>query len=162
MPKKESKEMTKPEESRFLPTFEDAEKWFEDAFRRPFSLLSRRRWPQISAAIMEEVMPTVDIFDEGDNLVVKAELPGIKKEDIDISITDHTVKITGEKKREEKVEKKDYYWEERSYGSFTRSFQVPAEVQTDKVKANFKDGVLEIRMPKTPEAKAKEKKVAIT
>lgn len=162
MPKKESKEMTKPEESRFLPTFEDAEKWFEDAFRRPISLLSRRRWPQVSAALMEEVMPTVDIFDDGDDLVVKAELPGIKKNDIDVSITDHTVKITGEKKREEKVEKKDYYWEERSYGSFTRSFQVPAEVQTDKVKANFRDGVLEIRMPKTPEAKAKEKKVAVT
>ena len=110
---------------------------------------------------LEEAAPSIDIFTEKDNVVVKAELPGIKKEDINVSITDQTMRISGEKKREEKTEKKDYYWEERSYGSFVRSFQLPAEVQTDKASAKFKDGVLEIKIPKTEAAKKKEKKVTV-
>jgi HSP20 family protein len=93
--------------------------------------------------------------------VVKAELPGMKKEDIDVSLTEDTITISGEKKKEEKIEKKDYYSLERSYGSFKRSFSLPAEVQTEKASAKFKDGVLEIRIPKTEEAKKKEKKVLI-
>jgi len=93
--------------------------------------------------------------------VVKAELPGMKKEDIDISLTEDTITLSGEKRKEEKVEKKDYYSLERSYGSFKRSFSLPAEIQTEKASAKFKDGVLEIRMPKTEAAKKKEKKVMI-
>jgi len=78
-----------------------------------------------------------------------------------VSMTDNTVSISGEKKKEEKVERKNYYREERSYGSFTRSFRLPVEVQPDKAKASFKEGVLEIRIPKTEEARKKEKKVSI-
>jgi HSP20 family protein len=110
---------------------------------------------------VEEVSPSMDIFEEGDKIVVKAEIPGMKKEDIEVTVTDHTMRISGEKKREDKVEKKNYYWEERSYGSFSRSFQLPSEVQTDKVEAKFKDGILEVRIPKTEEAKKKEKKILI-
>jgi HSP20 family protein len=110
---------------------------------------------------MEELMPSVDVFEESDEVVVKAELPGMKKEDIDVSMTDNAISISGEKKKEEKVERKNYYREERSYGSFTRSFRFPVEVQTDKAKANFKEGILEIRIPKTEEAKKKEKKLVI-
>jgi len=161
MPKKESKEMLKTQPSRSLIPFDEAERWFEEAFRRPFSLLSRRRWPWTRMSELEEISPSVDIFEKGNDLVVKAELPGIRKEDIEVSVTDHTMRISGEKKCEEKIEKKDYYWEERSYGSFTRSFQLPSEVQTDKAEAKFKDGVLEIRIPKTEEAKKKEKKVNV-
>ena len=161
MPKKESKEMLKTQPSRSLMPFDEAERWFEEAFRRSFSLLSRRRWPWTRMSELEEISPSVDIFEKGNDLVVKAELPGMRKEDIEVSVTDHTMRISGEKKREEKIEKKDYYWEERSYGSFTRSFQLPSEVQTDKAEAKFKDGVLEIRIPKTEEAKKKEKKVNV-
>lgn len=93
--------------------------------------------------------------------MVKAELLGMKKEDIDVSLTDNTITVSGEKRKEEKVEKKDYYRLERSYGSFSRSFSLPAEVRTEKVTAKFKDGILEIRIPKTEEAKKKEKKVAV-
>ncbi|MFH1026033.1 MAG: Hsp20/alpha crystallin family protein, partial [Nitrospirota bacterium] len=104
---------------------------------------------------------SMDIFTEGDNVVVKAELPGMKKEDIDVSLTEDTITISGEKKKEEKIEKKDYYSFERSYGSFKRSFSLPSEVQTEKASAKFKNGVLEIRIPKTEEAKKKEKKVTV-
>jgi HSP20 family protein len=110
---------------------------------------------------IEEVSPSVDVFEEGDEVVVKAELPGISKEDIDVKVTDDVVTISGEKKKEEKVEKKNYYRIERSYGSFTRSFRLPTEVQAEKASAKFKEGVLEIRIPKTEEAKKKEKKVSI-
>jgi HSP20 family protein len=88
-------------------------------------------------------------------MVIKAEIPGMKKEDVNVSITGNTVTISGEKKQEEKVEKKDYYRVERSYGSFCRNFRLPDDVNSDKVKASFKDGVLEVRMPKTKEGKQK-------
>lgn len=110
---------------------------------------------------IKEVSPSMDIFTDGDDVVVKTELPGMKKEDIDVSLTKDTITISGEKKKEEKVEKKDYYSLERSYGSFKRSFSLPAEVHAEKASAKFKDGILEIRIPKTEEAKKKEKKVLI-
>jgi HSP20 family protein len=161
MPKQEPKELLKREPSRAISPFETMERWFEEAFRRPFSLLGPTWLPRLRETEMEEVMPSVDIFEEGDNVVVKAELPGIRKEDIDVNMADNTVSISGEKKKEEKVERKNYHREERSYGTFTRSFRLPVEVQTDKAKASFKEGVLEIRIPKTKEAIQKEKKVPI-
>ncbi|MEW6054866.1 MAG: Hsp20/alpha crystallin family protein [Nitrospirota bacterium] len=161
MKRKESKEIATKEPLRVLAPFEEAERWFEEVFRHPFGLFGRRRWPVFRHGELEEISTSVDIFEDDSNVVVKAELPGMKKEDIDVTVTDHTMKISGEKKREEKVEKKDYYWEERSYGSFARSFQLPSEVQTDKAEAKFKDGILEIRIPKTEEARQKEKKVSV-
>lgn len=159
--KQESKELVKSEPSRVLAPFEEMERWFEDVFRRPFSLLGPSWLPRMRFPELEEISPVVDIYEEGDNVVVKAEIPGIKKDDIDVSLTDNTITISGEKEKEEKVEKKNYYRLERSYGSFTRTFRLPAEVQSDKAKARFKDGILEIRIPKTEEAKKREKKVKV-
>jgi HSP20 family protein len=167
MGKKEKKELVKVEPTKALSPFqemerrfEEMERRFEDFFRKPFSLLPS--WmPRLKMPEIEEVSPSMDIFTEGDDVVVKGELPGMKKEDINVSLTKDTISISGEKKKEEKVEKKDYYSLERSYGSFKRSFSLPAEVQTEKASAKFKDGVLEIRIPKTEEAKKKEKKVMI-
>ena len=161
MPKKESKAIAKAEPARALSPFEEMERRFEDLFRRPFSLLEPSWWPRLRMQEMEEVAPKVDIFEEGDNFVVKAEIPGMKKEEIEVNLTDDMVTISGEKKKEEKVEKKDYYRFERSFGSFSRSFRLPKDVQADKAKAIFKDGVLELKVPKTEEAKKKEKKVPI-
>lgn len=161
MAKKKSKELVKVEPTKAVSPFEEMEKWFGDVFRRPFSLMRPSWWPGLKMPEIEEITPSVDIFTEGDNVVVKAEIPGMKKEDLDITLTEDTITISGEKKKEEKVEKKNYYRLERSYGSFTRSFSLPAEVQTEKAQAKFKDGVLEIRVPKTEEAKKKEKKVTI-
>ncbi len=159
--KKESKELSKVEPSRVPAPFEEMERLVEDVFRRPFSLLSPSWFPRLKMPAMEEVSPSVDIYEDGDDVVVKSELPGFEKDNIDISLTDDSMTISGEKKKEDKVEKKNYYRLERSYGSFSRSFRLPAEVQSDKAKAKFKNGVLEVRVPKTEEAKKREKKVKV-
>lgn len=162
MAKKTSKEMAKVEPTKALSPFEEMERWFDDFFRRPFSVMRPSWFPKLRFPEIEELTTTVDVFEEGDDVVVKAELPGMGKEDIDIKLTDDIITISGEKKKEEKIEKKNYYRIERSHGSFTRSLRLPAEVQTEKATAKFKDGVLEVRIPKTEEAKKKEKKVEIS
>jgi len=168
MPKQESKELARNEPSREVSRFEpvegwvdEVERWFDEDLRRPFSLIRPRWIPKFRSTDYEEMTPSVDIFEEGDTVVVKAELPGMNKDNIDVSVTDSAMTISGEKKHEEKVDKKNYHRMERSYGSFSRSFRLPAEVQMDKAKANFKDGVLEIRVPKTEAARSKEKKIPI-
>ena len=97
--------------------------------------------------------PALDVFGNKDDLIVKAEIPGLSKEDIDITIEGNTLTIKGQKKKEEEIKDEDYYRSERTFGAFTRSIDLPTEVKTDKVNASFKDGVLEIRLPKTEEAK---------
>jgi HSP20 family protein len=166
MASRESKGLTKPESQALSPfevlerRFEDMERMFEDIFRRPFSLLSPRRWPT-SGLAPGEISPSIDVFEEGDYVVVKAELPGMKKEDLSVNFSDGTVTISGEKRQEEKIDQKNYHMIERTFGAFTRSLRMPAEVQADKAKAAFKEGVLEIRVPKTEEAKKKERKIPI-
>lgn len=158
MASKESKELVKPEGTLHMLPFSEWDKWIEDVMRRPFSVFSQ---PLMRFTPSEEIMPSVDIFEEKGDVVIRAELPGIGKEDIDVTLTDETITISGEKKKEEEVKKKDYYRWECSYGSFNRTFSLPAEVRPDKVKTKMKDGVLEIRIPKTEEAKKKEVKVKI-
>jgi len=154
---KEKKELEPYRPSRALSAFEQMDRLFEDFFGRRFGTW----WPGVRWPAEMEVSPSVDIFEDKDEVVVKAEIPGMVKEDVDVNITENTLTISGEKKKEEKVEKKDYYCFERSYGSFSRSFRLPSDVQTEKAKATFKNGVLEIRLPKTEEAKKKEIKVKI-
>jgi len=105
--------------------------------------------------------PVVDMFEEKDEIVVKAEIPGIDKDHIEVNLGDHMLTIRGEKKKEDEVERENYYRSERSYGSFRRTLPLPAEVSTEKVKATFNNGILEIRLPKTEDAKAKKIKVKV-
>jgi HSP20 family protein len=159
MAQKETKELVKVEPTRPLSRFEEMEREFEDFFRRPFSMLMPSWW---SVPKMPEVAaPAVDIFEDNGNVVVKAEMPGMTKDELDVRIAENVLTISGEKKKEEKVEKQNYFRMERSYGSFSRSFTLPSDVETDKIKAQFKDGVLEITIPKTAEAMKKHKKVTI-
>ncbi len=156
---KEEKTLEPYHPSKWLSPFERMEGMFEEFFRRP---LGRPFWPGLPKWLEGiEPSPSVDIFEEGDDVVVKTELPGMEKDNIDINLTDNTITISGEKTKEEKMEKKNYYRLERSYGSFSRSFSLPSEVQTDRAKATFKNGVLEVRIPKTEEAKKKETRVKI-
>ncbi|HXV49405.1 MAG TPA: Hsp20/alpha crystallin family protein, partial [Candidatus Binatia bacterium] len=103
----------------------------------------------------------IDLFEEKDDIVVKAELPGIDKNNIEVNLTDNTLTIKGEKKKEEEVKEEKYYRSERSYGAFIRTVELPKSVHGEKVKASFKNGILEVRVPKTEEAKAKEIKVKV-
>jgi len=99
--------------------------------------------------------PAVDIYEDKDNIIVKAELPGMKKEDLSIEVKDNVLTLSGERKHEEETKKENFHRIERSYGKFSRSFTLPDSVKVDKVKANYKDGVLEISLPKAEEAKTK-------
>lgn len=160
---KEKKEVEPYRPSKALSVFEHMDRLFEDFLGRRFGSpwWPSIRWPEIRWPEGMEVSPSVDVFEEKDEIIIKAELPGMVKDDVNVNITEDTITISGEKKKEEKVEKKDYYRLERSYGSFSRSFHLPDDVQTEKIKATFRDGVLEIRVPKTEEAKKKEVKVKI-
>ncbi len=99
--------------------------------------------------------PATDIYETENSYVVKADLPGVKKEDIQIDLHDGTFTLKAEKKFEEKESKDNYLRVERAYGSFVRSFRLPKNVDAEKIKAEYKDGVLEVTLPKKEEAKPK-------
>jgi HSP20 family protein len=100
--------------------------------------------------------PVVDMFEKDDGVVIKAELPGMEKKDISIDIKDRVLTVKGERKHENEVKEENYYRKERSYGRFQRSFSLPAEVDSDKIKAEFKDGLLKIEIPMPEEKKPKQ------
>ena len=152
---KEKAELVIKKEPEALSPFGEMERYFDEIFHQPFQLFGRPMWPRVQFENQEVISPTVDIFEEGKEVVVKAEIPGLKKDDINIDISENRMTISGEKKQEKKVDRKDYHRIECSYGSFCRSFRLPDTVNSDKAKASFKDGVLEIRMPKSNTGKKK-------
>jgi HSP20 family protein len=99
--------------------------------------------------------PALDVYEQKDNVVVRAELPGMKKEDIEVSLHDNTLSISGERKHEETHKDQEVYRAERFFGRFQRSVVLPTLVSADKVKAQYKDGVLTVTLPKSEEAKPK-------
>ena len=135
--------------SRPFRDLEEMERRFDDVFSWPLLPAVWRRSPTMEMGWA----PAIDVFEKEDKFVVKAELPGMKEEDIDISVVGNTLTIKGERKAESEVKEDDYYYCERSYGSFSRSIDVPSNVDTQKIEANYEDGVLEISLPKTPEVK---------
>jgi HSP20 family protein len=137
----------------------DMDRMMEDFFGRRVSPWRPGSW--FRGDELAARAPAVDLFEEKDDIVVKAELPGMDKDSIEVNLTDSTLTIKGEKKKEEEVKEENYYRSERTYGSFVRNVELPKAVHTDKVKATFKNGILEIRIPKTEEAKAKEIKVKV-
>jgi HSP20 family protein len=126
------------------------DRMFDDFWRLPSLFGPESRWP---ARELRLRVPPVDVYEEGDHVVVKTELPGLSKDDIELTLTPDTLTIKGEKKKEEKVEEKDYHRWERSYGSFMRTVALPVEVKSEAADAQFKDGVLTVRLPKSPQAK---------
>lgn len=155
---KEEQAVAPKKPSEVLSRAEEFEHWMQhfmdDMWRRPFpSLFGRDRWLPIRPLSIR--MPSLDVFEEKDSVVVKAELPGMKKEDVEVSLSGENLTIKGEKKEDKEVKEDDYYRRERSYGSFLRAVTLPCEVKSGEIKASFKDGVLEIRLPKTEEAKKK-------
>jgi HSP20 family protein len=99
-------------------------------------------------------VPAVDIFENGRNeLVLKAELPEVKREDVSVTVENHTLTLSGERRMEAEVKQEQYHRLERAYGTFSRSFSLPTTVDTAKISAEFKDGVLTVRLPFHEEAK---------
>jgi HSP20 family protein len=113
-------------------------------------------WPVFAE---HKVWPAVDIAEDENAITVKAEVPGCKAEDIDISVHGNTLTISGEKKTEEEKKEKGYYHLERSYGSFRREFTLPANADPNRVEASCKNGVLTVTLPKSEKEKAVKVKV---
>ena len=105
--------------------------------------------------------PAVDFAERDDQFVVKAELPGVNKDDVKITLENNILTIHGEKKQEKEIKKENYHHVERSYGSFERSFTLPTSVKSDKIDAVYKDGVLQIALPKSEDAKPKQIEVKV-
>jgi len=99
--------------------------------------------------------PAIDVYDSKDNILVKADLPGLTKDEIEVSIQDDNLIIKGEKKKDTEVKEENYYRTERFYGSFYRTVELPAQVEADKVDAKYEDGVLSLTLPKKEDAKPK-------
>lgn len=100
--------------------------------------------------------PTVDIFETKDNLVMRAEIPGVEKKDVKINVENDLLTVSGEKKFSDEINKDNYHRIERCYGSFFRSFTLPTRVDRDRIEARYDNGVLEVIMPKKEEAKPKQ------
>ena len=108
-----------------------------------------------------EWLPTIDLTETKDKLLIKAELPGLDAKDVDLSITGDILTIKGEKKGEEETKDEHHYFVERYCGMFERQIRLPSYIKTDKVDAVFDKGVLTITLPKTEEAKKKEIKIKV-
>jgi HSP20 family protein len=127
-------------------------------FEAPFAMSSG--WK--TSPMFEGWTPSVDLFEDKDNVTVKAELPGMKKEDIDVSLEGRTLSICGERREEKEEGKGTAHRTERYYGKFYRSVELPSAVDQGKIKASYKDGVLTVTMPKTEEAKRKQIDVQVS
>lgn len=139
--------------SRILHPMEDIERLFDEL--RAQSWLRPLRWDRLPELRLpfEGRMPRLDIIDRDSEVVVRAELPGVRREEIEISMTGNLLTIKGETKREEKEEKGDYYRCETSQGSFSRTVALPAEVSESGSRAQLRDGILEMTLPKVEKAK---------
>ena len=124
-------------------------------FESPLSELTR------TSQLLSGWTPALDVYEDKDSFVVKAELPGMKKEDIEVSLHDGSLSISGERKTESKREDSEVYRAERFFGRFQRTVTLPTTVAADKVKAAYNDGILTITLPKTEEAKPKKIDVSV-
>lgn len=142
------------EDNSVLSLQRDLNRIFEDFWRRfdqPFGALAR--W--------DTGGPRTDVAETENALEISVELPGLDQKEIDVSLTDGALTIKGEKKSEHEESKKGYHLSERSYGSFYRTIPLPSGVDTDKANAQFKNGVLTVTLPKTPDALARVKKIEV-
>ncbi len=157
--KEERREIQKATPTRALSPWEEMDRLMDRMFEgfwprawmRPFHW--ERPMLRELAAPFEGRMPAIDVIDREDDVLVRAELPGVEKKDLDVSMSDNTVTIKGTMSREEREEKGDFYRCEISRGAYARTVTLPAPVDGAKAKAKFKDGVLELTLPKLEKTK---------
>jgi len=130
---------------------------FEDSFRGAGRATGEEDW-----ALGGSWAPAVDIFEQGGDIVLKAELPGVDAKDVDIRVENNTLTLRGERKFDSEVKRESYHRVERAYGTFSRSFTLPTVVDTEKIKAEYKDGVLRVTLPQKEEAKPKQISISVT
>jgi len=136
-----------------MTTQREFDRLFKEAFTPLFGEgdISTRTWA-----------PPVDIFETENDIVLKAELPGVDPKDVEVKVEDNTLYLKGERKFEKEVKDESYHRIERSYGSFARSFSLPNSINAEKVKGEYKDGLLTLTLPKREEAKPKTIKIDVS
>lgn len=137
------------------PLFEDVDNLFNE-FVRPMSLFGR--W--MGEGLRDTWVPPVDVQETDSAFVFTAELPGLTKNDIEITLEDNLLTLSGERKFSEKTENENYHRIERAYGKFSRSFSLPSQVESEQVSALFKDGILSVEVPKSEQAKPRKIKIS--
>lgn len=160
MAKKEMKaskgtETRKATHSHALAPFEEMERMFSGMFPPARIRPSQWEWPSWAemSSIVEAKLPKMDVIERDNEVVVRAEVPGVDKKDLDVSVTDHTVTIKGCTKEEHREEEGDYFRSEIYQGSFSRTSALPCDVDGDKAMASFSDGILELTIPKLEASK---------
>ncbi len=139
-----------------LGRLSDLREEIDRLFESPLGELTR------TSQLLSGWTPALDVYEEKEQFIVKAELPGMKKEDIEVSFHDGGLSISGERKSETKHEDAEVYRAERFFGRFQRTVALPTPVAVDKAKASYKDGVLTVTLPKTEEAKHKHIDVSVS
>jgi HSP20 family protein len=142
----------------FARRFDEMERMFDDFFGRGW-LRPFGAWGRPLAAEFPLTLPKVDVVDRDDEVVVRAEVPGMEKDELEVSVAGNMLTLKGETRREEKEEKGEYYRCEMSHGAFSRTLALPAEVDDSRVKATLKDGVLELKLPKVEKSKRRAIKI---
>ena len=129
---------------------------------------SEAHWPHLfepfrnmAASVASYFSPSADAASGAEDYEINMELPGVSAEDIDVSLNDHVLTVKGEKKSSREEKTKTYYFSERSYGAFQRSFRLPGDVATDQIEASFVDGVLKLSLPKTSQAAPAQRKIQV-
>ena len=151
-PMEKESEVLQRRQARAMSPFEDMDRMFDSIFPARWPQLLGRGWPEW-ARRTETKIPAVDVLDQDSQVIVRAEVPGVKKEDLEISVTDNAVTIRGSTKREKKQEEGEYYRCEMSCGEFSRTVGLPTGIDSNKAKATFKDGILELTLPKVATSK---------
>lgn len=142
----------------FAKRWDDMDRVFEDFFGRSW-LRPFGGWGRPFATEFEPLLPKVDVVDREDEVVVRAEVPGMEKDELEISVSGNMLTLKGETRREERKEAGDYTRCEMSRGAFARMLALPAEVDEDRAKASLKDGVLELKLPKLEKSKRRAIKI---
>jgi HSP20 family protein len=127
---------------------------FEDSFVSPLS------WRTVAGGTGEGITPALDVHETADDIVVTAALPGVKADDVEITMTGQNLLLRGELKADEKVERDQYIYRERRYGAFSRSVQLPVRVEGEQAQATFEDGILTLRIPKAEEVKPRQIRIS--
>ena len=149
---------SRPLALRTYPTsISDMERWFDEFLGRGW-MQQFRHWPEMDAWLGER-MPKIDVIDRDREIVVRAELPGVSKDDLDVSLDEQTVTLRASTRQEEKEENGHYHRQEIRQGAVVRTVTLPCAVNGDQAKASFKDGILELTIPKVPGARRKTVKV---
>lgn len=154
---KEHTELSKERAGMFPNLSEEVDRWFNETFPRRFLYPMRwawSGWPDLPTPF-EGRVPRVDLLDRKNEIVLRAELPGVEKKDLDVSMGDHSVTIRASTHYEEEKEEGQYHRKEMSHGDFQRVVPLPEDIEAEKVRAKFKDGVLELKIPKSKQARRK-------